>query len=31
VPATSSSQGDAETCFHGFYRRWLELMSARQD
>jgi benzoate/toluate 1,2-dioxygenase alpha subunit len=27
-PATSSSQGDAETCFHGFYRRWLELMSA---
>jgi hypothetical protein len=26
-PATSTSQGDAETCFHGFYRRWLELMS----
>jgi len=27
VPATSNGQGDSETCFFGFYRRWLELMS----
>jgi len=27
VPAGSNGQGDSETCFHGFYRRWLELMA----
>ena len=25
-PATSNAQGDSETCFFGFYRRWRELM-----
>jgi benzoate/toluate 1,2-dioxygenase alpha subunit len=30
VPAASNSQGDSETCFFGFYRRWLEFMSAAQ-
>jgi len=25
-PATSNSQGDSETCFFGFYRRWRDLM-----
>jgi benzoate/toluate 1,2-dioxygenase subunit alpha len=27
VPATSNGQGDSKTCFFGFYRRWLGLMS----
>ncbi len=27
APATSNSQGDSETCFFGFYRRWAELMA----
>jgi benzoate/toluate 1,2-dioxygenase alpha subunit len=31
VPATSNAQGDSEMCFFGFYRRWLELMSAPQN
>ena len=31
VPATSNGQGDSEMCFFGFYRRWLELMSAPQS
>ncbi|PZP41432.1 MAG: benzoate 1,2-dioxygenase large subunit [Azospirillum brasilense] len=26
-PATSNSQGDSETCFFGFYRRWRDLMT----
>jgi len=28
VPATSNGQGDSETCFFGFYRRWRDLMTA---
>jgi len=31
VPATSNGQGDSETCFYGFYRRWLELMTPPQS
>jgi benzoate/toluate 1,2-dioxygenase alpha subunit len=27
APATSNSQGDSETCFFGFYRRWRDLMT----
>lgn len=27
-PASSNGQGDSETCFFGFYRRWLALMTA---
>lgn len=31
VPTTSNSQGDSETCFFGFYRKWHDLMTAGED